>query len=99
MSQLVLNLPRFKSAVRLIFGVAFLLVRVLLWTPIYWDFFSLEVMLIYSSKSAMTKIILTVFNLSSLVLTMLQYFWASKIISAMVGGGGSKKPNTEKKEK
>ena len=62
-----------------------------LWTPIYWNFFALASMLLYSSDVTSTKIILTLFNLSSLILTMLQYFWASKIIAAMVKGAPKKK--------
>jgi hypothetical protein len=83
--------PEYYSAVRVVFAVSFLLVRVILWTPFYWEFYALESMLLYSSEILSTKVILTLFNLASLILTMLQYFWASKIISALVGGGGSKK--------
>ena len=91
--------PDLYSAVRLVFGITFLLVRVALWTPIFWDFYSLAAMHLYSSKSLGTKVISAVFNLSSLVLTMLQYFWASKIVFAMLKGAGSKTPKKEKKEK
>ena len=76
--------PEAYTAVRMVFALSFLLVRVVLWTPIYWSFFALATMLLYSSESTLTKVILTLFNSSSLVLTMLQYYWATKIISAMV---------------
>lgn len=78
--------PSLYSNVRLLFGVTFLIVRVVLWTPFYWDFITLAMMLLRSSEGS-TKVILALFNLSSMVLTMLQYFWASKIVSAMVKGG------------
>ena len=78
--------PEMYSTVRLIFGCLFLLVRVVLWTPFYWNFFALESMLLYSSEVITTKIILATFLCASLVLTFLQYFWASKIISALVKG-------------
>jgi hypothetical protein len=83
--------PEMYTAVRTAFAVTFLLVRVILWTPNYWDFFCNAAMLLYSSEVITTKVILAVFILSSLILTGLQYFWASKIISALVKGGGPKK--------
>jgi hypothetical protein len=83
--------PEAYSLVRLVFALAFLLVRVVLWTPFYWSFWFLESMLLYSSESISTKVILTLFSLSSLVLTFLQYFWASKILAAMVKGAPKKK--------
>ena len=83
--------PGVYSNVRLVFAITFLLVRVVLWTPIYWNFFSLVSMLLYSSDILSTQIILSIFILASLVLTMLQYFWASKIVSAIVKGGPKKK--------
>ncbi|KAL3786148.1 hypothetical protein HJC23_010722 [Cyclotella cryptica] len=82
--------PSVYSNVRLLFGVTFLIVRVVLWTPFYWDFITLAMMLLRSSEAGSTKVILALFNLSSIVLTMLQYFWASKIVSAMVKGGPKK---------
>ena len=87
--------PDLYLRVRLTFCVIFLLVRVVLWTPFYWDFFANASMLLYSSEVMSTKIILTIFNLASLVLTMLQYFWASKIVSGLVK---AVRPKTEKKE-
>ena len=65
------------SNVRLLFGVTFLIVRVVLWTPFYWDFITLAMMLLRSCEAGSTKVILALFNLSSLVLTMLQYFWSA----------------------
>lgn len=81
--------PEMYSTVRLVFGCLFLLVRVVLWTPFYWNFFALASMLLYSSEVVSTKIILALFLIASLVLTFLQYFWARKIISALVKGPGS----------
>lgn len=81
--------PEMYSTVRLVFGCLFLLVRVVLWTPFYWNFFALASMLLYSSEVVSTKIILALFLTASLVLTFLQYFWARKIISALVKGSGS----------
>ena len=81
--------PVMYSQVRLLFGLTFLLVRVVFWTPFYWDFITLAMMLLRSSEGS-TKVILALFNLSSMVLSALQYFWASKIISAMVKGGPKK---------
>jgi len=83
--------PNVYKNVRLVFGITFLLVRVVLWTPIYGNFFSLVSMLLYSSDIYSTQIILTIFTLASLVLTILQYFWASKIIAALVKGGRENK--------
>lgn len=83
--------PEMYTAVRLVFAISFLLVRVVLWTPFYWSFFALASMLLYSSEALSTKIILTLFNGSSLVLTGLQYFWAIKIVSAVVKFSGPKK--------
>lgn len=82
--------PGIYRAVRLVFGVTFLLVRVILWTPFFSSFFTLASMLLYSSEHTSTKIILVCFNISSLVLTMLQYFWASKIVVALCKSPGSK---------
>ena len=81
--DLIKNYPGIYGKVRLLFGVTFLLVRVVLWTPFYWDFIVLAMMLLRSSVGS-TKVILALFNLSSIVLTMLQYFWATKILSAMM---------------
>ena len=78
--------PQLYSYVRLLFAVTFLLVRVVLWTPFYWSSLSTATMLLYSSESTPTMVILTCFNLSGLVLTFLQYFWACKIISALING-------------
>ncbi len=89
--------PEVYSTVRLVFGCLFLLVRVVLWTPFYWNFFALELMLLYSSESIVTKLILATFLIASLVLTVLQYFWASKIISALVKGSGSEHSPTNKR--
>ncbi len=89
--------PEVYSTVRLVFGCLFLLVRVVLWTPFYWNFFALELMLLYSSEFILTKLILATFLVASLVLTMLQYFWASKIISALVKGSGSEHGPTKKR--
>ena len=89
--------PDAYKYVRLVFGVTFLIVRVILWTPIFLNFFSLLSMHLYSSDVVSTQIILSVFALASLVLTILQYFWASKIIVALVKGGGSKKKRVAKK--
>lgn len=83
--------PGVYNNVRLVFGITFLLVRVVLWTPIFWNFVSLASMLLYSSEVVSTQIILAVFVFASLVLTFLQYFWASKIIGAIVKGGQKKK--------
>lgn len=82
--------PDIYGKVRLLFGITFLVVRVVLWTPFYWDFITLAMMLWRSSEGS-TKVILGVFNAASIVLTMLQYFWASKIVSAMVKVGSKKK--------
>lgn len=89
--------PEMYSTVRLVFGCLFLLVRVVLWTPFYWNFFALASMLLYSSEVIATKIILSTFLIASLVLTLLQYFWASKIISALVKGRGSNHGSVKKK--
>ena len=83
--------PRIYGAVRMTFAVSFLLVRVVLWTPYYWSFWWTESLLLYSSEALSSIIILGLFNVASLVLTMLQYFWASKIISAMIEGASKKK--------
>jgi len=83
--------PEMYQTVRVVFAVTFLLVRVVLWTPFYWSFWAHATLLLYSSENISTTVILTVFNLSSLVLTFLQYFWASKIISAMVKRGDQSK--------
>ena len=85
------NYPGVYKIIRLVFGITFLLVRVVLWTPIYWNFVSLASMLLYSSEVVSTQIILSIFVLASLVLTILQYFWASKIIGALFKGGRKKK--------
>jgi hypothetical protein len=85
--------PDLYSTIRLVFGLTFLLVRVIMWTPFYWKFFSLAMMLLYSTEMGSTKIILALFNFSSVVITFLQYFWASKIISAMLKLGKKKQKN------
>ena len=88
--------PGVFSKVRLLFGITFLLVRVVLWHPIYWNFFFLCSYLLYSSDIISTQIILSLFILASLVLTFLQYFWASKIIVALIKGGSKKKEEKSK---
>jgi flagellar basal body-associated protein FliL len=75
--------PSLYGRIRLLFGITFLIVRVLLWTPFYWEFIVLAVMLWRGSVGS-TKVILGVFIVASIVLTLLQYFWAGKIVSAMV---------------
>lgn len=67
--------PNLYGKVRLVFGLTFLAVRVVFWTPFYWDVIVLAMMLWRSSVGS-TKVILGVFNASSMVLTLLQYFWA-----------------------
>lgn len=89
--HLIKAYPDIYNKVRLLFAITFLLVRVGLWTPIYFNFFSLASMLLYSSDVISTQIILSLFIASSLVLTILQYFWASKIIGALVSARSKKK--------
>mmetsp|Transcript_28890 Transcript_28890/g.61001 ORF Transcript_28890/g.61001 Transcript_28890/m.61001 type:complete len:284 (-) Transcript_28890:229-1080(-) len=85
--------PELFGMVKMAFALSFLLVRVVLWTPFYWSFFANASMLLYSSENATTIVILALFNLSSLVLTFLQYYWATKVISAVMNAvrGGERK--------
>jgi hypothetical protein len=83
----IMRYPGVYANVRLLFGITFLLVRVVLWTPFYWEFISLAMLLWWSTEVGGTKVILGVFYAASVVLTLLQYFWASKIVSAMIKGG------------
>lgn len=87
--------PSWYANVRLLFGVTFLVVRVVLWTPFYWNFITLAMMLLRSSVGSTKIILLALFNGSSFVLTMLQYFWASKIVSAMVKAARKKELKVE----
>lgn len=82
--QWIKDYPEVYSTVRLVFGVTFLLTRVIIWTPWYSSFFSHACLLWYSGEVFSTKVLLGLFIIASLVLTFLQYFWASKIVSAMV---------------
>lgn len=84
--------PEIYTAVRMVFAIMFLLVRVVLWTPFYWSFFAIASMLLYSGGSTTSRVVLSCFILASLVLTFLQYFWASKIVAALVKGPG---PNSK----
>ena len=83
--------PGAYNNVRLVFGLVFLLVRVVLWTPIFWNFVSLAAMLLYSSDVIRTQIILSLFIAAALILTLLQYFWASKIVGVVVKSVTKKK--------
>jgi len=75
--------PRMYSAVRLMFAVSFLLVRVILWTPFYLDYLITVCMLVFSGGSTVARIILSMFIVASLLLTVMQYWWASRILKSI----------------
>ena len=82
--------PKAYSRVRIIFAASFLIVRVFLWTPFYLDFLVTACMLVYSGGTILARGILSVFIAASLLLTFLQYWWATKIVSAAIKGPPSR---------
>jgi len=79
--------PLMYRAVRWVFGVTFLLVRVAFWTPLYWKFFTIGSMLLYESDLGFIgKMLFTGFFFAGIVLTVLQYYWAWKIIMGLAKG-------------
>lgn len=83
--------PLMYRAVRLVFGVTFLLVRVVFWTPVYWNFFAIGMTILYESElGIILQILFTAFFCAGMVLTMLQYYWAGKVISGLVKGSKRK---------
>lgn len=79
--------PLMYRMVRWVFGVTFLLVRVIFWTPIYWNFFLIGMLILSESELGIVrKVLFAAFFLAGVILTMLQYYWAGKIVSGLAKG-------------
>mmetsp|Transcript_37979 Transcript_37979/g.90909 ORF Transcript_37979/g.90909 Transcript_37979/m.90909 type:complete len:279 (-) Transcript_37979:98-934(-) len=86
----IIRYPQAYSLVRFIFSASFLIFRVILWTPFYIDYLVTACMFAYSGGTIVMRSIMSVFIAASLLLTFLQYFWATKIVSAVVKGRPSR---------
>ncbi len=85
--HLIMDHPLMYRTVRWVFGVTFLLVRVIFWTPIYWSFFVIGMLILSESELGIVrKVLFTAFFLASMILTMLQYYWAGKIVLGLAKG-------------
>ncbi|KAL3807931.1 hypothetical protein ACHAXA_009297 [Cyclostephanos tholiformis] len=85
--NLIRTHPLIYRAVRWVFGVTFLLVRVIFWTPMYWNFFAIGMVILSESKLGIIRqVLFTGFFFAGAILTMLQYYWAGKIISGLANG-------------
>jgi hypothetical protein len=85
--SLIVAHPLMYRAVRWAFGVTFLLVRVVFWTPVYWNFVAIGATILRESEMGIVRqILFTGFFFAGLVLTMLQYYWAGKIVSGLAKG-------------
>jgi len=70
--------------VRILFGVVFLLTRVVMWTPQIYDVLRCAVMLWYTCESNLCQLVTGTFCISSLCLTLLQYYWGVKIVRGIL---------------
>ena len=85
--SLIVDHPLMYRAVRWAFGVTFLLVRVVFWTPVYWNFFAIGTTILRESELGIVgQTLFTGFFFAGMVLTMLQYYWAGKIVAGLAKG-------------
>jgi len=69
--------------VKILFGAAFLLTRVVLWTPQIYEVLRCAGMLCYTCESGLCTVVTGSFCISAFSLTMLQYYWGLKVIRGL----------------
>ena len=92
--------PRLLPGCRITFSVFFVLVRVIMWTPLIKDVLYSSGLLVYSCRDVTCVVGVGSFWLSSLFLTILQYYWATLIVKGYLDFFGivSKPKNKDKKD-
>jgi hypothetical protein len=82
-SHLIKQHPTFYTTIRLNFVVLFLSTRVLFWTPLIYSVLRSSLLLWATSPTLSSSFAIGTFTLMVTTLTLLQYFWATKIVSAL----------------
>lgn len=89
--------PNLKSAIRPIFGIIFLCVRVVMWLPKIFDVLWTSGLLLWTCPNHLRRAVISTFWLSAMFLTLLQVFWGSLVLRGMLKSAWSR--NRSQKEK
>lgn len=87
--------PTINLLTRLIFALAFLSIRVILWLPLIYDYLKHISLVLITSDEYTEIMIFASMCISAIVLTYLQMFWAFLIVKGLVGHF-SKYPENDK---
>lgn len=68
----------------LVFIILFMLTRVILWTPQIYDVLRMSGLLCYTCLDSSCRISIGIFLLASVMLTLLQYYWACMIVKGII---------------
>jgi len=72
------------ACVRTVFGAAFLLTRVVFWTPQIYEVLRCAGMLCYTCESGLCTLVTGSFCISAFSLTVLQYYWGLKVVRGLL---------------
>ena len=90
--------PGVYSASRTIFGVSFILVRLIWWPIVCYSFWKDSIEL-YMSGNAHSNFVVLAFLVANILLTGLQFIWGRLIVAAVLGSGEKAASKTSKKKK
>lgn len=82
--SLVQNYPTSNQVIKVAFAFSFLLVRVFLWTPLMYTFLRLSYNLSSTCPTVLCFVYLRTFMVCAAFLTVLQIYWATKIIKGLL---------------
>mmetsp|Transcript_4490 Transcript_4490/g.8630 ORF Transcript_4490/g.8630 Transcript_4490/m.8630 type:complete len:291 (+) Transcript_4490:130-1002(+) len=77
--------PTLYLKLRILFSLVFLVVRVIMWTPLMKDVLRLSAMLGWTCQTNLCALGIGCFWLSAFFLTVLQYYWAILILKGYMG--------------
>ena len=87
--------PLTSLATALCFAISFLATRVVMWLPQAADFLRLSGMLAYTASTVSARVMLGASMVVCIFLTVLQLFWAFKIVQGMINAASPSKGNKE----
>ena len=76
--------PKLVPFARILFAVTFLIVRVLMWTPLMADVLWISALLGLTCNDLCCKVGICAFSASAVFLTFLQFFWATLIVKGLL---------------
>ena len=94
--SLIHTYPTAYLFIRLAFMISFLTARVIFWTPQMYDVIRCSTLLTSTCQTSICTITAGSFTLCAILLTLLQYLWATKILSGLIRLLSKK--STKKKE-